>query len=610
MIMKRLTGILGMLMALFCVMSCSSDESGPSQAQILKGADGIIAVTENIGDWDAAYLTNKGYFYYSKDAFNEKENAGEATKKVTSLRANPTSSSKYSTVVYTTANGSDMVTLLATSAEGIPSQLVTSKGIVYFSFPNDSILELLFDDGKQVTMIDSIAYKKALLPIFNGYPSSDMFKAILANVGHLLNSSSDGVTPGMTTIINVIKRYGDIFEEISKQEYTENKDLLSQIDKSKDGNYSFSDNASQWYEEKVEEKVANTLLLWTGKATFKVGGSSCTLSGTIWCPKGNYNDYGTYGILCDTKKENLTVGIAEYEGKGLQGEDDLSYGVDFRGFKPNTTYYYRAYYKFNDADHGGITPLYGSETDDVVYDQTIKSFTTGDNMLAVDVVMCIDVTGSMSGIINTVKRNAMDFYDLFKAACDEEEIILTSLNAQVVAFRDLNVDTPWLQKSVSYSLPSQTDDFNSYVSSLYANGGGDTPESGLEALDSIFKKTDWGQDDGYHRQVIILWTDAPYLVGTGYAKTTLTEIYNKWNKMPSGRRLILFAPTGTYGNSNAGSWGNFDSWANVIHEEDLTNGFYNFDYILKSIIGELTSKSPKKTMKKTADKSYFFRPNK
>ena len=75
--------------------------------------------------------------------------------------------------------------------------------------------------------------------------------------------------------------------------------------------------------------------------------------------------------------------------------------------------------------------------------------------------------------------------------------------------------------------------------------------------------------------------------------------------MPSGRRLILFAPRGSY-DSNGGSWSNLDSWKNLIHETDLTNGFNNFQYILDSIIGELTSKS--KPINKV-ETEYVFRPN-
>lgn len=601
-IMKKYLSMFMLLIAAFMVVSCSDDESGPTQAQILKEADGIITLKDDIGKWDAAYLTQKGYFCYEQNAFANADNAD--------------SDGKYSNLTYTSATGNDMVSLLATKDEAIPSQMITSKGIAYFSFPNDSILELLFDDGKELTMIDSIAYSKKNLPANAEASSDDMFKAMLANTAYLINAKANemsnkkrtmSVSSAASGIMALLKSYASIFEEVCGQNYTNNADLVAKINKALDGNYVFTENASKWFDNNVENQVVNTISLWTGKATFKVGGSSCTLSGTIWCPVGDYNAVGTYGIICDTTMANLTIDDAEYVGKGYQGENDLSFGVDFRGFKPNTTYYYRAYYKFNDADHGGIVPKHGDENAQVFYDNTIKSFTTGDNLLAVDVVMCIDVTGSMSSIINTVKRNAIGFYDSFKQACDEEGIILTGLNTQVMAFRDLNVDSPWLQTSVTYNLPTRTDDFKLFVNSLYATGGGDTPESGLEVLDKAFSKTDWGQDDGYHRQVIILWTDAPYLIGE-YAQTTLEDLSAKWNKMPSGRRLILFAPNGDGGNSNGGSWGKLDSWTNVIHEEDLTNGFNNFDYILKSIIGELTSKSPKKQLK-GAKKNYFFRPN-
>ena len=245
----------------------------------------------------------------------------------------------------------------------------------------------------------------------------------------------------------------------------------------------------------------------------------------------------------------------------------------------------------------------------MIYDTTIKSFTTGDNILTVDVVMCIDVTGSMGGIINTVKNNAIEFYDLFNESCTEEGIQLAALNTQVIAFRDKNVDREWLNISKTYSLPVERDDFNTFVNGLYADGGGDTPESGLEALDAAFDKEDWGVDDGYHRQVVILWTDAPYLINSGYSDIVLSELEEKWNAMPSGRRLVLFAPYGYEDPSYSGDWGNLDDWTNLIHETDLTNGFNNFEYILKSIIGELTSKGRSETGRNKASRNVYFRPN-
>ena len=567
------------------LFSCSSDDDDtPSQASILQKAEGIIELKSGIGNWDAAYLTKLGYFCYKQDA---------------SATAN-----KYSSITYMPSDGSDMVSLIATKADNIPTQMVTKSGIVYFSFPNDSILELLYDDGKTVTMLDSIAYSKENLNSLIAGNNGDAFKATLSAAASLLKKNTTRSSSGEA----ITDAYGNVFEEVSGEPYVQDDELVGGITTSESGNYEFTETIEEWYDDEIGEYVCNTLSLWTGKATYKVGGSSCTLSGTIWCPSNVYNIYGTYGIICDEEQSKLTVGNAEYEGTGFQSEEDLSYSVDFRGFKPNTTYYYKAYYKFNSSDHGNIAPKYGSPTDQVIYDTTVKSFKTGDNALTVDVVMCIDVTGSMSDIIGTVKRNAIGFYDSFNSCCEEEGIQLTGLNAQVIAYRDKNEDSNWLQTSGTYSLPDQRSAFNSFVNGLNADGGGDTPESGLEALQTAFSKTDWGADDGYHRQVVILWTDAPYLIGS-YSNVSLSSLASQWNSMPSGRRLILFAPYGTDG-SNSGSWGNLDGWTNLIHESDLYSGFNNFDYILKSIIGELTSKAKTRAAKAPVQESTYFRPNK
>lgn len=554
----------------------------PTQEDVLAKTDGIIGLQSGIGDWDEAYLTRYGYFCYKRET--------------------NTNASEYSSVAFLPADGSDIISLIATKSDNIPTQMVTKNGIVYFSFPNDSILELLYDDGNTVTMLNSIAYSKKELLNLIANNNGDAFKAILASSGLLMKFE-----PTQGGLGGPVSGYGRIFEEVSEMPYIQDGGVVDEINVSDSGNYEFVENISEWYDDEVGQNVCNTLSLWTGKATYKVGGSSCTLSGTIWCPSNVYNNYGTYGIICDEDLSKLTVGNAEYEGAGFQSNDDLSYSVDFRGFKPNTTYYYRAYYKFNSNDHGNIVPRYGNLTDQIVYDSTIKSFKTGDNALSVDVVMCIDVTGSMSAIIGTVKNNAIAFYDLFRSACQEDNIQLTGLRSQVIAFRDVNADNDgWINASPTYSLPDQKSDFDAFVNSLYAFGGGDTPESGLEALDIAFNKSDWGVDDGYHRQIVILWTDAPYLIGS-YSSIVIEELKAKWNVMPSGRRLILFAPNGAF--ENGGDWAVFDSWKNVIHEINLSSGFNDFDYILKSIIGELTSKGKARSVEASAQRSLYFRPN-
>lgn len=581
---------------------CNSDDDAappvqvtdntPAQNQLLQGVNGLIPISTGIGGMDAAYISPKGYFGYKQD--------------ISATSSSASANGKYSSVTYMTADGSDIISIITTKDDAIPSQMLTKNGIVYFSFPNDSILELVYDDGNTVTMLDSIAYTKEELPGFKFASGLDSFRAILANTAALLKNGSTTAIQGTISSSSLFNTYGTIFEETSSLHYTTDDGIVAQLPTDGSTNYTFAVTINNWYNGEIESNVSNTISLWTGKATYKVGGSSCTLSGTIWCASDIFNEYGTYGIVCDEDATKLLVNTAEYEGTGHQAEDALSYSVDFRGFKPNTTYYYRAYYKFNSGQHGGLLPKHGNASDDVIYDTTIKSFRTGENILSVDVLMCIDVTGSMSGIINTVKSNAIGFYDLFKQSCEEEGITLTSLNAQVIAFRDKNEDTDWLQTSTTYSLPAQQSEYNSFVNSLYANGGGDIAESGLEALKQAFAKSDWGADDGYHRQVVILWTDAPYLTDS-YSDVSLASLKTQWDNMPSGRRMVLFAPYGT-AESYSGDWGALDDWTNLIHETDLANGFNNFEYILKSIISELTSKAKARDLK-TRTAVPYFQPN-
>ena len=588
------------LVALFAIGFTASDktEGLPEDAVIEPVVEseltGIVKLDSHIADWDAGYLTKFGYFTFSKDVNTEEEG-------------------KFSSVSFMSVDGNEMATLIITKDENVPTQLVVKdQGIVYFSFPNDTIVELLYDNGEAVEFLGSYDCRKADFPSFSDLDKTDVFRAALANAAYVINANTSGETI-KPAVASLVGHFADLFKTIGNMNYETNDTEVSKIPVHATGDYLFAVLLSDWYRTEIVVRIYNTISLWTGKATFKVGGSSCTLSGTVWCPADVYNALGTYGIVCDANKDNLFVGEggAEYQDTGFQPYGTLSFDVDFRGLKPNTTYYYRAYYKFNDFSHGTLIPRYGNATDNVLYDTTIKSFTTGDNLLTVDVVMCIDFTGSMGGIINTVKNNALSFYDSFKAKCDDLGIGLTGMTTQVIGYQDINVDgANWWKQSPTYQMPEQREAFTEFVNGIYAMGGGDKAESGLEALNAAFSKSDWGIDDGYHRQVVILWTDAPYLVGSGYTAMTVEGVKAKWDAMPSGRRMILFAPSGNY-EYNGGDWDVMNDWKNVIHITNLSSGFYDMDYILESIIGELTSKSrsasyskPKNTIK------IVSRPNK
>ena len=564
------------LLVLTAVSCKNDDEPGLSgEGDNLAKLGQIAMVTEDIGDWDKAYLTPDGYFLYRDGISAPAAREGETDD-------------KYDCLSYMSLDKKTKVNILLSKDDKLPAQIVfEDKTSLYFSYLDDepeeeTVLELVYDGGGKMEKIGNYRYSYAEWEtIKTQYAGEDILMQALSYFNFLVKES--GCTS--SSIVGLTETFDGVLSlEISLDV---DIDVLA-LEKDDEGFVFVSDINVVF--DVVVEKVFSELALWTGEASFKVGGSSCTLKGSIWCASQTFGDYGVYGIVCDTDKSKLKIDAnPEFSGTGIQ--TDKEFEVDFRGLQPRTTYYYRAYYKFNSSDHGNLKFVDNVEVSSdgqVGYDTVIKEFTTGDNILNVDVVMCMDVTGSMSGLINTVKKNALNFYDIFEKACVESNIILSSLNTQVIAFRDKNEDKDWLLKSDVYAMPDDRELFSGFVNGLRATGGGDTPESGLEALDTAFSRDDWGKDDGYHRQVVILWTDAPYLTGSSYTDLTLENVQLKWDSMPSGRRLVLFAPNGTQ--SNGGSWSDLDSWINVMHLTDTSTGFENIDYVIDNIIGELTGK--------------------
>lgn len=564
------------LLVLTAVSCKNDDEPGlPGGGDNLAKLGQIAMVTEDIGDWDKAYLTPDGYFLYRDGISAPAAREGETDD-------------KYDCLSYMSLDKKTKLNILLSKDDKLPAQIVfEDKTSLYFSYLDDepeeeTVLELVYDGGGKMEKIGNYRYSYAEWEtIKTQYAGEDILMQALSYFNFLVKES--GCTS--SSIVGLTETFDDVLSlEISLDV---DIDVLA-LEKDDEGFVFVSDINVVF--DVVVEKVFSELALWTGEASFKVGGSSCTLKGSIWCASQTFGDYGVYGIVCDTDKSKLKIDAnPEFSGTGIQ--TDKEFEVDFRGLQPRTTYYYRAYYKFNSSDHGNLKFVDNVEVSSdgqVGYDTVIKEFTTGDNILNVDVVMCMDVTGSMSGLINTVKKNALNFYDIFEKACVESNIILSSLNTQVIAFRDKNEDKDWLLKSDVYAMPDDRELFSGFVNGLRATGGGDIPESGLEALDTAFSRDDWGKDDGYHRQVVILWTDAPYLTGSSYTDLTLENVQLKWDSMPSGRRLVLFAPNGTQ--SNGGSWSDLDSWINVMHLTDTSTGFENIDYVIDNIIGELTGK--------------------
>ena len=194
----------------------------------------------------------------------------------------------------------------------------------------------------------------------------------------------------------------------------------------------------------------------------------------------------------------------------------------------------------------------------------------------VDMVFCIDATGSMEDvtgsqtkIINMVKQNAINFYSDFDKTMAEKGKKVRQLRVRLVVFRDYLADGEHAMMVTDFfDLPRQAADFEACVHSIHADGGGDIPEDGLEAL-AYAIKSKWTPEGTKKRQVIVVWTDADaHDMGHGSASkyypngmpADLGELSDWWDDMNNdAKRLVLFAPEGK-------NWKYIgDNWRNALH---------------------------------------------
>jgi hypothetical protein len=199
---------------------------------------------------------------------------------------------------------------------------------------------------------------------------------------------------------------------------------------------------------------------------------------------------------------------------------------------------------------------------------------------AVDIVFCIDVTGSMNPIIDAVKANALGFYDDVQANLTEKGKNVAQLRVRVIAFRDFVADgAAALEESPFYTLPAERGGFSEFVNGLIAQGGGDAPESGLEAV-ALAVNSPWTTTGDRRRQVIVVWTDQPAhpldpaVVPADLASrvpadfSALTDLWEDEQGLmgSSSKRLILFAPDGP-------GWSDISAvWENVVHNPSQAGG--------------------------------------
>ncbi len=206
----------------------------------------------------------------------------------------------------------------------------------------------------------------------------------------------------------------------------------------------------------------------------------------------------------------------------------------------------------------------------------------------VDMVFCIDATGSMRHVIDLVKKNALRLYQDISGAMAQKHKEVQQMRVRVIAFRDYIADgESAMLASDFYTMPEQAPEFQRCVDGIQPKGGGDIPEDGLEALGYAIR-SDWTREGVKKRHIIVLWSDAPtHELGhardvtwypEGMAKdfdelTLWWEDEQLGGSMDEGaKRLLLFAP-------DAPEWSRVSSsWSQVIHVQTVSEGLQELEY--------------------------------
>lgn len=207
---------------------------------------------------------------------------------------------------------------------------------------------------------------------------------------------------------------------------------------------------------------------------------------------------------------------------------------------------------------------------------------------AVDLVLVIDATGSMSSIIERVKASALKFHDDLNKRMSDKGKTIDDLRVRVVMYRDFYAsDADALVESEFFELPRDEGDFAGFVNGIRATGGGDEPETALEALVSAIRSP-WTSGGTKRRHIIAVWTDASahpleknadakparYPVGVPADFNDLTDLWEGQDAMDlNAQRLVLFAP-------DAYPWADISNhWENVVQYPSKSGqGMSEMDY--------------------------------
>jgi uncharacterized protein (UPF0333 family) len=295
----------------------------------------------------------------------------------------------------------------------------------------------------------------------------------------------------------------------------------------------------------------------------------------------------------------------------MKTEFDNHMGVNFDGAKHQTSYTYNMSFNrdertvsinINLTQDGVYSSVFGDKKLSASPTLGTKLTTIPENYI-LDIVMCIDATGSMQTTLNSVQQSAASFDTQLRSELGlEANDPRFKIRVRPIYFRDWK-DTDYhnlyptyyrdglIMASDFFDLDDSGDTsaFQSFLNSEYATGGFDYPEASGACMNEgmrsnwydVENQTDFPEDENLTVfPIIVVWTDnsiqqlwrtQSYMSAT--QPTTYSSFEAQWDNpsiIPQDPKLLIL-----FGPQNYSGWSTVKNWDNFVHGGSIWQGNSN-----------------------------------